>query len=45
MFQFYNINDKIIEKRKINKFINDIPYLIEDYFEIQKYAKFTIFED
>ena len=45
IFQFYNINDKIIEKRKINKFINDIPYLIEDYFEIQKYAKFTIFED
>ena len=42
LFQFYNINNK---KEKGNKYLNDIPFLIEDFFEIQKMAKFSIFDE
>ena len=42
VFQFYNINNK---KEKGNKYLNDIPFLIEDFFEIQKMAKFSIFDE
>ena len=42
LFQFYNINNKT---EKGNKFLNDIPFLIEDFFEIQKMAKFSIFDE
>lgn len=45
LFQFYNVNDEIKDKKKLNIYLNDIPYLIEDYFEIQKSAKFSIFDD
>jgi hypothetical protein len=45
IFQFYNINGEINDKKKILKYLNDIPYLIEDYFEIQKLGKFSIFDD
>ena len=45
IFQFYNINNEIIGKKKLSKYLIDIPYLIEDFFEIQKMTKFSIFED
>ena len=45
LFQFYNVNKENNDKKQINKYLNDIPYLIEDFFEIQKMTKFSIFED
>ena len=45
IFQFYNVNNEIISKKTLNKYLIDIPYLIEDFFEIQKMTKFSIFED
>ena len=45
IFQYYNINNEINDKKKLNKYLNDIPYLIEDYFDIQKMTKFSIFDD
>ena len=39
------INNEIIGKKKLSKYLIDIPYLIEDFFEIQKMTKFSIFED
>ena len=45
IFQFYNVNNEIIGKKKLSKYLIDIPYLIEDFFEIQKMTKFSIFED
>ena len=45
LFQFYNVNNEINDKKKCNKYLNDIPYLIEDFFEIQKMAEFSIFDD
>jgi len=43
LFQFYNINKQINKKEKGNKYLNDIPFLFEDFFEIQKSTNFTIF--
>ena len=45
LFQFYNVNNEINDKKKLIKYLNDIPYLIEDYFEIQKLGKFSIFDE
>ena len=45
LFQFYNVNNEKNDKKKYIKYLNDIPYLVEDFFEIQKSAKFTIFDD
>ena len=45
MFQFYNLNSPIAKKEKSNKYLNDIPFLVEDFFEIQKSAKFSIFDE
>ena len=45
IFQFYNVNNEIISKKTLIKYLIDIPYLIEDFFEIQKMTKFSIFED
>jgi hypothetical protein len=45
IFQYYNINNEVNYKKKLNKYLNDIPYLIEDYFEIQKLGKFSIFDE
>ena len=45
LFQFYNVNSEINDKKKYIKYLNDIPYLVEDFFEIQKSAKFSIFDD
>ena len=45
IFQFYNINNQNNKKEKGNKYLNDIPFLIEDFFEIQKTSKFSIFEE
>ena len=45
LFQFYNVNSEINDKKKYIKYLNDIPYLIEDFFEIQKSGKFSIFDD
>jgi hypothetical protein len=45
IFQFYNINNQNNKKEKVSKYLNDIPFLIEDYFEIQKMAKFSIFDE
>ena len=44
MFQFYNINKQNNKKEKGNKYLNDIPFLIEDFFEVQKMTKFSIFD-
>ena len=45
IFQFYNIYEQNNKKEKGNKYLNDIPFLIEDYFEIQKSTKFSIFDE
>ena len=45
IFQYYNINNQNNKKEKGNKYLNDIPFLIEDFFEIQKTSKFSIFEE
>lgn len=44
LFQFYNINKQINKKEKGSKYLSDIPFLVEDFFEIQKSANFTIFD-
>ena len=44
LFQFYNISKQINKKEKGTKYLNDIPFLVEDFFEIQKSAKFSIFD-
>lgn len=44
LFQFYNINKQINKKERGSKYVNDIPFLIEDFFEIQKSANFSIFD-
>ena len=45
IFQYYNLNSQNIRKEKGNKYLNDIPFLIEDFFEIQKLAKYSIFDE
>ena len=45
IFQFYNIFEQNNYKEKGTKYLNDIPFLIEDYFEIQKSTKFSIFDE
>ena len=45
IFQYYNLIDQNSKKEKENKYLNDIPFLIEDFFEIQKISKFSIFEE
>ena len=45
IFQYYNLNNQNNKKEKGNKYLNDIPFLIEDFFEIQKTSKFSIFEE
>ena len=45
IFQFYNIYEQSNKNEKGNKYLNDIPFLIEDFFEIQKSAKFSIFDE
>ena len=44
LFQFYNINKQINKKERGSKYLNDIPFLVEDFFEIQKSANFSIFD-
>ena len=44
LFQFYNINKQINKKERGSKYLNDIPFLVEDFFEIQKSADFSIFD-
>ena len=45
IFQYYNINNQNNKKERGNKYLNDIPFLIEDFFEIQKTSKFSIFDE
>ena len=45
LFQFYNVNSEINDKKNLIKYLNDIPYLIEDFYEIQKLGKFSIFDN
>ena len=45
IFQFYNVNNENNDKKQLSKYLCDIPYLIEDFYEIQKMAKFSIFDD
>jgi len=45
IFQFYNIYEQSNKNEKGNKYLNDIPFLIEDFFEIQKSSKFSIFDE
>ena len=41
VIQFYDIDSNI--KNKNSDYLNDVPLLIEDFFEMQKSTKFTIF--
>ncbi len=45
IFQFYNIKNNNNKKNELNKYLNDVPFLVEDFFEIQKMTKFSIFDE
>ena len=45
LFQFYNLKNQNNKKDNSNKYLYDIPFLIEDFFEIQKMGKFSIFDE